>query len=121
MSDKDVHCSGCGKSIESGSYFSVNNNHYHSKCWTCSQCQKPLTSEYHTKDEGYYCETCYFDVFGDMCKGCQKPIHGDSLSALDADWHRECLACSVCHVNLAGSDMWNVGGWPRCAKHNSDD
>ena len=58
-------------------------------------------------------------VFAD-CAGCKEEIkHGQSLLALDKQWHVSCFKCQTCSVILTGegvfdgftdSKMWTVGG-----------
>jgi len=119
MSDEIVICSSCSGTIEEGAYLTVENDNYHKECWRCTNCNKKL-DEYHTEGNQAYCVQCYFDLHGEMCKSCNKRIHGSSMHALGVAWHKECLNCRVCNRSLVGEDMWDVGGFPRCEDHCDD-
>ena len=46
------------------------------------------------------------------CQSCRKPIHGESIEALDSLWHPHCFNCRTCKKSLINSSYVNFNGRP---------
>lgn len=109
-------CSGCGESIRSCQSLIALDRHWHLFCFTCSVCNKLLTSEYMTKKDKPYCETCYHDSFGVMCSTCRQFITGKVLEAGEKSFHPACAFCCKCSLSfgegedmcVSGNDIWHL-------------
>ncbi|EGG22142.1 LIM domain protein [Cavenderia fasciculata] len=50
-----------------------------------------------------------------ICKRCQKNIDsGESIHAMDADWHSDCWGCAECHTAFETQSFYKVQGLPIC-------
>ncbi|KAL7715452.1 Paxillin [Entamoeba marina] len=91
---------------------------YHKECFTCNQCNKPFpTASFFQKDGNPYCESCYKDICAVKCAGCNKPIIGSSLSALQKKFHPECFVCSVCKAPFPRGQFYNLDGKTKVQHH----
>ena len=50
----------------------VDGKEFHKACFACLICSVQLESVYGCKDDQYYCETCYLEMFGKKCGHCKK-------------------------------------------------
>lgn len=56
-----------------------------------------------------YCHQDFLAMFAPKCKGCERPVLDNYLSALEGVWHTECFVCTV--SGTAG--MHVMGAFPR--------
>lgn len=50
---------------------------WHSECFVCSSCRKPLAgTSFTSHEEKVYCVDCYKSTVAKKCNGCQNPITG---------------------------------------------
>ena len=89
---------------------------WHTECFTCSVCDKPLETEVFFHEGMLYCREDLYKTFASHCNGCGQPIEGPCVNAMDNVWHPQCFVCDVCGTLLEGSFMMkdNV---PFCRPH----
>lgn len=56
-------CVNCTRGIEGEYLETAPRKRYHLGCFTCSDCQKPLTSDYYEINQRFYCEADAFRVY----------------------------------------------------------
>lgn len=101
-------CCVCNKAITDRKLEALGRK-YHSKCFVCSVCKKPLEGQTFNHDEqnSLYCVTDYQSKFAPKCRNCSKPIvpEGDQKEALqikvfDNSYHIQCFKCEECKTVL---------------------
>lgn len=66
------------KAITSGG-ISYQDQPWHSECFVCQTCRKPLAGSRFTSHENHvYCVDCYKTDVAKKCHGCKNPITGQS-------------------------------------------
>jgi hypothetical protein len=109
-------CGGCKKKID-GRGTTALGRQWHPECFCCCVCEKEFTvGDYYENEGKAYCKEHYFAQFGELCKGCNKPIMVKALKAIGAQWHPECFKCSGCDKPLAGQPFNEVDEKPVCKK-----
>ncbi len=109
---KALLCAGCGKAIE-GRYITALDKKWHPEHFVCEICQLSLQGETFIEHEGHpHHQACYVEQFAPRCAGCEKPIEGHYITALDKKWHAEHLVCSHCQKPLAGGRFAEREGQP---------
>jgi len=78
---------------------------------TCTTCGCALDSTRKIKDGKPYCVKHITQLSG-TCGGCQKPIAGAYVNAIQTSWHPECFRCTMCNQKL--SQFALVEGRPVC-------
>ncbi|MEQ2294813.1 hypothetical protein AMECASPLE_007645 [Ameca splendens] len=69
-------CVSCKKPITSGGV-NYQEQPWHSHCFVCSSCSKPLAgSSFTTHQDQVFCVDCYKSSVAKKCSGCQNPITG---------------------------------------------
>lgn len=127
-----TRCDSCRDFI-TGEVISALGRTYHPKCFVCSLCRKPfpIGDKVTFSGKECVCQTCSQSmtsskpikirgpshvltfVFSD-CAGCKEEIkHGQSLLALDKQWHVSCFKCQTCSVILTGEYI-SKDGVPYC-------
>ncbi|GAU94812.1 hypothetical protein RvY_06524 [Ramazzottius varieornatus] len=75
---------------------------YHTNCFTCNQCGKPLRGGSFYNIEGkIVCEADYMNTL-EKCTSCKKPISERILRATGKPYHPQCFVCVGCETNLDG-------------------
>jgi len=88
---------------------------FHPDCFVCSFCSKPFgTNAFIQKYERPYCKACDLRLFGNYCKGCNSPIDGTAINALNANWHPEHFQCSRCRTSLTKGVYVEKNSRPFC-------
>uniref|UniRef100_A0A5S6R0R6 PDZ and LIM domain protein Zasp n=1 Tax=Trichuris muris TaxID=70415 RepID=A0A5S6R0R6_TRIMR len=95
-----------------------------SKTWcpdhfTCSHpdCQRKLLDVGFVEEAGFiYCEFCFEKYLAPTCNKCQRPIVGDTLTAMERKWHPQCFCCAHCHQPFGNSCFFLEEGKPFCEK-----
>lgn len=93
-----------------------------------------------------YCHQDFLALFAPKCQGCERPVTGNYLSAMQGAWHPECFVCAVsgqqaehgrrdkhvpeavptfsvsfphqeCLSSFAGSSFFELEGRPYCELH----
>ncbi|XP_047661715.1 actin-binding LIM protein 3-like isoform X2 [Tachysurus fulvidraco] len=118
-------CDSCGEFI-SGEVVSALNRAYHPKCFICTICRKPFPIGDRVTFCGKkcVCQQCSHTLMSSNepvkihgpshCAGCKEEItQGQSLLALEKQWHVSCFKCQTCGVVLTGEYI-SKNGIPYC-------
>ncbi|ROL54362.1 Adhesion G-protein coupled receptor G4 [Anabarilius grahami] len=99
-------CACCKKPITTGGV-NYQDQPWHSECFVCSSCRKPLAgTSFTSHEEKVYCVDCYKSTVAKKCSGCQNPITGfgkatNVVNYEGGSWHDYCFNCKKCSLNLA--------------------
>ncbi|KAL6041217.1 hypothetical protein STEG23_022923, partial [Scotinomys teguina] len=119
-----TRCDSCRDFI-TGEVISALGRTYHPKCFVCSLCRKPfpIGDKVTFSGKECVCQTCSQSMTSSKpikirgpshCAGCKEEIkHGQSLLALDKQWHVSCFKCQTCDVILTGEYI-SKDGVPYC-------
>ncbi|XP_078358160.1 actin-binding LIM protein 3-like isoform X2 [Oculina patagonica] len=119
-------CHVCHQFLE-GEGINIGGNAYHERCFVCATCRNPFPpgEKVVSKGNEYVCQQCSaketssVDGRGhklEKCAGCGEDIRsGQSLLALEKQWHLWCFTCTKCGCLLAGEYMGRDGK-PYCEK-----
>lgn len=119
-----TRCDSCRDFI-TGEVISALGRTYHPKCFVCSLCRKPfpIGDKVTFSGKECVCQTCSQSMTSSKpikirgpshCAGCKEEIkHGQSLLALDKQWHVSCFKCQTCSVVLTGEYI-SKDGVPYC-------
>ncbi|XP_048187155.1 actin-binding LIM protein 3 isoform X2 [Perognathus longimembris pacificus] len=119
-----TRCDSCRDFI-TGEVISALGRTYHPKCFVCSLCRKPfpIGDKVTFSGKDCVCQTCSQSMTSSKpikirgpshCAGCKEEIkHGQSLLALDKQWHVSCFKCQTCGVILTGEYI-SKDGVPYC-------
>ncbi|XP_041742561.1 actin-binding LIM protein 3 isoform X4 [Coregonus clupeaformis] len=117
-------CDSCGDFI-TGEVVSALGRTYHPKCFVCSMCRKPFPIGDRVTFCGKkcVCQQCSHSLVSSEpvkihgpshCAGCKEEIkHGQSLLALEKQWHVSCFKCQTCGTVLTGEYI-SKDGIPYC-------
>uniref|UniRef100_A0A8K9VFA8 Actin binding LIM protein family member 3 n=1 Tax=Oncorhynchus mykiss TaxID=8022 RepID=A0A8K9VFA8_ONCMY len=117
-------CDSCGDFI-TGEVVSALGRTYHPKCFVCSMCRKPFPIGDRVTFCGKkcVCQQCSHSLVSNApvkihgpshCAGCKEEIkHGQSLLALEKQWHVSCFKCQTCGTVLTGEYI-SKDGIPYC-------
>ena len=90
-------CGACGIALE-GDFIQAFGMQWHLDHLVCNVCGKDFSdgSQVCEGHDGFaYCADDWKKTFCPSCGGCQKPITGPTVNALNKTWHPECFACKV--------------------------
>ncbi|XP_066888229.1 actin-binding LIM protein 3 isoform X11 [Kogia breviceps] len=119
-----TRCDSCRDFI-TGEVISALGRTYHPKCFVCSLCRKPfpIGDKVTFSGKECLCQTCSQSMTSSKpikirgpshCAGCKEEIkHGQSLLALDKQWHVSCFKCQTCSIILTGEYI-SKDGVPYC-------
>ncbi|XP_041122625.1 actin-binding LIM protein 3-like isoform X4 [Polyodon spathula] len=120
-----TRCDSCGNFI-TGEVVSALGRTYHPKCFVCSICRKafPIGDRVTFSGKGCVCQQCSHvlpssnepvKIHGPShCAGCKEEIkQGQSLLALEKQWHVSCFKCQTCGIVLTGEYI-SKDGVPYC-------
>ncbi|XP_053573088.1 actin-binding LIM protein 3 isoform X5 [Bombina bombina] len=119
-----TRCDSCRDFI-TGEVISALGRTYHPKCFVCSVCRKPfpIGDKVTFRGKECVCQNCSHSLGSDKpikihgpshCAGCKEEIkHGQSLLALEKQWHVSCFKCQTCGVILTGEYI-SKDGVPYC-------
>ncbi|KAF4091488.1 hypothetical protein AMELA_G00037290 [Ameiurus melas] len=118
-------CDSCGDFI-TGEVVSALGHTYHPKCFVCSVCRKPFPIGDRVTFSGKecVCQQCSHKLVASNepikihgpshCAGCKEEIkQGQSLLALEKQWHVSCFKCQTCGIVLTGEYI-SKDGIPYC-------
>ncbi|XP_058253332.1 actin-binding LIM protein 3 isoform X6 [Hemibagrus wyckioides] len=118
-------CDSCGDFI-TGEVVSALGHTYHPKCFVCSVCRKPFPIGDRVTFSGKdcVCQQCSLKLVASNepikihgpshCAGCKEEIkQGQSLLALEKQWHVSCFKCQTCGIVLTGEYI-SKDGIPYC-------
>ncbi|XP_023362174.1 actin-binding LIM protein 3 isoform X8 [Sarcophilus harrisii] len=119
-----TRCHSCRDFI-TGEVISALGRTYHPKCFVCSLCRKPfpIGDKVTFSGKECVCQTCSNSMISakpikvhgpSHCAGCKEEIkHGQSLLALEKQWHVSCFKCQTCGTVLTGEYI-SKDGVPYC-------
>ncbi|XP_072923780.1 actin-binding LIM protein 3 isoform X5 [Hemitrygon akajei] len=120
-----TRCDSC-KEFIGGEVISALGRTFHPKCFVCTACRKPFPVGDRVTFSGKdcVCQQCShtlvtasepIKIHGpSQCAGCGDEIrHGQSLLALEKQWHVSCFKCQSCGVVLTGEYI-SKDGVPYC-------
>ncbi|XP_048459903.1 actin-binding LIM protein 3, partial [Rhincodon typus] len=120
-----TRCDSCGDFI-GGEVISALGRTFHPKCFVCTACRKPFPVGDRVTFSGKdcVCQQCSHTLITasepikihgpSQCAGCGDEIkHGQSLLALEKQWHVSCFKCQSCGVVLTGEYI-SKEGVPYC-------
>ncbi|XP_056625543.1 actin-binding LIM protein 3 isoform X6 [Triplophysa dalaica] len=118
-------CDSCGEFI-SGEVVSALGRTYHPQCFVCRVCRKPFPIGDRVTFSGKdcVCQHCSLKLVNSNepvkihgpshCAGCKEEIkQGQSLLALEKQWHVSCFRCQTCGMVLTGEYI-SKDGVPYC-------
>ncbi|TRY88785.1 hypothetical protein DNTS_015005 [Danionella cerebrum] len=108
-------CDSCGDFI-SGEVVSALGRTFHPQCFVCSVCRKPFPIGDRVTFSGKecVCQQCSLKLVNPNCAGCKEEIkQGQSLLALEKQWHVSCFRCQTCGLILTGEYI-SKDGIPYC-------
>ncbi|CAM4905921.1 unnamed protein product [Rotaria socialis] len=93
-------CTVCGTRIVNGGTINFDSKSYHTDCFRCSQCHRPVA-----------------DNFAPRCSKCTQPIVLEPAVTCDGKkYHSDCFSCGQCHKPVTDSEYYTHLGEPCCAK-----
>ncbi|XP_064017884.1 actin-binding LIM protein 3 isoform X2 [Pogoniulus pusillus] len=119
-----TRCDSCGDFI-TGEVISALGRTYHPKCFVCSTCRKPfpIGDKVTFSGKDCVCQNCSHSLIStkpikihgpSQCAGCKEEIkQGQSLLALEKQWHVSCFKCQTCGIILTGEYI-SKDGIPYC-------
>uniref|UniRef100_A0AAQ4P981 Actin binding LIM protein family, member 3 n=1 Tax=Gasterosteus aculeatus aculeatus TaxID=481459 RepID=A0AAQ4P981_GASAC len=119
-----TRCDRCDSFI-TGEVVSALGRTYHPKCFVCSVCSKafPIGDRVTFSGKDCVCQQCSrtlvkpnepIKIHGPNCAGCRAEIkQGQSLLALEKQWHVSCFRCQTCNMVLTGEYI-SKDGVPYC-------
>ncbi|XP_063269546.1 actin-binding LIM protein 3 isoform X2 [Prinia subflava] len=119
-----TRCDSCGDFI-TGEVISALGRTYHPKCFVCSTCRKPfpIGDKVTFSGKDCVCQNCSHTLLSTKpikihgpshCAGCKEEIkQGQSLLALEKQWHVSCFKCQTCGIILTGEYI-SKDGIPYC-------
>lgn len=77
---------------------------YHPDHFVCACCSQPFVNgKFMIKDDEPYCETDFYELFGNKCKTCGDPIKDKYIAASETLYfHPEHFVCDACGIRLVG-------------------
>ncbi|XP_074958128.1 actin-binding LIM protein 3 isoform X11 [Phalacrocorax aristotelis] len=119
-----TRCDSCSDFI-TGEVISALGRTYHPKCFVCSTCRKPfpIGDKVTFSGKDCVCQNCSHSLISTKpikihgpshCAGCKEEIkQGQSLLALEKQWHVSCFKCQTCGIILTGEYI-SKDGVPYC-------
>lgn len=99
---------------------------FHTHCFICDGCKKPLAKSVQHKKERLYHPECYQRLFSPKCKHCQQFISGAYVKAEAAAYHKTCyeqlhkLVCTLCNTAIEGPYLQDPWGQKAHPSHGED-
>ncbi|KYO40742.1 leupaxin [Alligator mississippiensis] len=91
---------------------------WHPEHFFCTHCGKVFGEDgFHEKNGKPYCRKDFLAMFSPKCKGCDRPVMDNYLSALHGVWHPECFVCGDCLSNFTSGSFFELDGRPYCELH----
>lgn len=119
-SSRGPPCAACGRVVE-GTYTTAMSKNFHPQCFCCGKCRRPMgvsPGQFRELDGVPYCHACYAAHMAARCARCSQPIMNTVTTAMDKTWHKECLTCSLCRLQLTQT-FWlyaDKPNEPRCSR-----
>ncbi|KAM6460635.1 leupaxin isoform 2-T2 [Liasis olivaceus] len=91
---------------------------WHPEHFFCTHCGTVFGNDgFHVKDGKPYCQKDFQSIFSPKCRGCDRPVMNQYLSALNAVWHPECFVCRDCFCSFTDGSFFEISGQPYCELH----
>ncbi|NXQ82558.1 LPXN protein, partial [Nyctibius grandis] len=91
---------------------------WHPEHFFCAHCGKVFGDDgFHERGGRPYCRQDFLALFAPKCRGCERPVTDDYLSALRGVWHPECFVCAECLSGFASGSFFELEGQPYCELH----
>lgn len=107
-------CFACGRPIV-GSYTKALGKDFHSECFCCRACRRPISlgaQKFREHKGAPYCNGCYSANIAPKCARCAEPIVDTVTTAMEKTWHKECLTCVQCRLPLTET-FWIFADKPK--------
>ncbi|KAL0985124.1 hypothetical protein UPYG_G00153170 [Umbra pygmaea] len=97
-------CGKCGGALSrSQPAVKAMNKLFHSDCFCCMSCQRPLQGmQFYDRDGAPQCDDCYTSSLAVCCR-CGERITDRVLKAVGQCFHAHCFRCSTCACSLEGA------------------
>lgn len=112
-------CNACGERILTGDSIIFSGMNYHTDCFRCSECHKPIADEkdLHTEKLKPCCKNCFKDRFAHRCAKCHDPIaDGVTVTCEGKKYHQDCFRCGQCRRVVTEPEYYSHLGEPCCVK-----
>ncbi|KAF9912680.1 hypothetical protein EC991_009416 [Linnemannia zychae] len=128
-------CAGCDGAIhaDEATVYALGQT-WHDRHLQCYHCRKPIPQPTHTssstqqqqqghveKNGRIYCPQDFASLFLPKCRGCNKPVEREAVSAQDGKlkgkWHTACFGCHTCHRPFPDKSFYVFGDAPYCRRH----
>jgi len=84
--------------------------HYHRKCFRCNLCDRSIFYDVMIKENenvfkhggDVVCQKCDVKLKSLWCNACEQPIRFHRVKCEDKEYHRDCLICTKCGINITG-------------------
>lgn len=94
-------CAACKRPIDNERSICALKKHWHIEHFLCARCEHPFyNSKYYERKDRAYCESCYKEVFADVCYTCGSNLVKERLTVFGKNWCPECYSCSACNRTL---------------------
>ncbi|XP_066490701.1 leupaxin [Tiliqua scincoides] len=94
------------------------NQTWHPEHFFCAHCGNVFENDgFHEKNGKPYCQKDFLALFSPKCRGCDRPVMDQYLSALNAVWHSECFVCGDCFCTFGNGSFFELDGRPYCELH----
>eukprot|EP01112_Ceratiomyxa_fruticulosa_P001189 TRINITY_DN1118_c0_g1_i1.p1 TRINITY_DN1118_c0_g1~~TRINITY_DN1118_c0_g1_i1.p1 ORF type:complete len:184 (+),score=22.28 TRINITY_DN1118_c0_g1_i1:294-845(+) len=93
---------------------------WHPEHLVCNTCGKDFGDGSRCEEgaDGFaYCSQHYLEAFAPKCGGCNQPIVGTVINAMNRSWHPEHFVCATCKQSLSNSFFHGEDMIPYCEKH----
>ncbi|KAL0088926.1 hypothetical protein J3Q64DRAFT_1832644 [Phycomyces blakesleeanus] len=97
--------------------------YYHPGHLKCYHCYEPVDEKTGCKEHQgrVYCRADFKTLFLPKCRGCNKPVEKEAVSALDGKlqgkWHLDCFGCHTCHRPFPDNTFYVFENAPYCKRH----
>lgn len=99
---KGPPCSNCGEMII-GQCMTALGKTYHPEHFVCTCCSQPfIGGKFMIHENEPYCDTDYYELFGNKCKNCNDSIRDQYIKAGENYFHPDHFVCSTCGIKLVG-------------------
>lgn len=107
-------CKRCNHAIVEN-FISAMDSYWHPSCFVCQECGVTFnTSNFYEYNNMPYCENHYHLKRGSLCGGCQSPINGRCITAMNKKFHPEHFNCSFCLKQLNKGTFKEQNEKPYC-------
>ena len=110
-------CHKCGEEIPGGETSALG-KFWHSSCFSCFNCAKPLDTTFYPKNNEPFCRECASGTSGGSkstsCSVCGQGISGSYVAYQNKNYHDNCFKCTGCANILDSTQFYNINNNPHC-------